>query len=228
MKILQPPNWPRPQGYANGVSAKGNLIFLSGIVGWNAQGKFEHSGFSAQVRQTLLNIVEILNQADAKPEHITRMTWYVLDKNEYLAAAKEDYLHSVSADPKFVNPYYGLTVLCAHEKNWPETLKYSAEVTKLNSMAYPLTNMYSGVANYYLGNYDAAESDVRAFEKTDTRHQHPDSSLLLSNILLAKHDYDASAKALEAYLVVVPNAANSADLTKQIKKLNEMSQAKKN
>ena len=89
MKILQPPNWPRPQGYANGVSAKGNLIFLSGIVGWNAQGKFEHSGFSAQVRQALLNIVEILNQADAKPEHITRMTWYVLDKNEYLAAAKE-------------------------------------------------------------------------------------------------------------------------------------------
>ena|ERR1700742_43261 len=89
MKFLQPPNWPRPQGYANGVSAKGNLIFLSGIVGWNAQGKFEHSGFSAQVRQALLNIVEILNQADAKPEHITRMTWYVLDKNEYLAAAKE-------------------------------------------------------------------------------------------------------------------------------------------
>ena len=89
MKFLQPPNWPRPQGYANGVSAKGNLIFLSGIVGWNAQGKFEHASFSAQVRQTLLNIVEILNQADAKPEHITRMTWYVLDKNEYLAAAKE-------------------------------------------------------------------------------------------------------------------------------------------
>ena len=89
MKILQPPNWPRPQGYANGVSAKGNLIFLSGIVGWNAQGKFEHVDFSAQVRQALLNIVEILNQADAKPEHITRMTWYVLDKNEYLAAAKE-------------------------------------------------------------------------------------------------------------------------------------------
>src|SRR6201985_1307391 len=89
MKILQPPNWPRPQGYANGVSAKGNLIFLSGIVGWNAQGQFEHSGFTAQVRQALLNIVEILKQANARPEHIARMTWYVLDKNEYLAAAKE-------------------------------------------------------------------------------------------------------------------------------------------
>jgi len=89
MKILQPPNWPRPQGYANGVSATGNLIFLSGIVGWHAQGQFEHSGFTAQVRQALLNIVEILKQANARPEHIARMTWYVLDKNEYLAAAKE-------------------------------------------------------------------------------------------------------------------------------------------
>lgn len=89
MKILQPPDWPRPQGYANGVSAKGNMIFLSGVVGWNAQGKFEHSGFTAQVRQALLNIVEILKQAKARPEHIARMTWYVLDKNEYLAAAKE-------------------------------------------------------------------------------------------------------------------------------------------
>ncbi len=89
MKFLQPPNWPRPIGYSNGVAAKGNLVFLSGIVGWNAQGEFESGGFTAQVRQALLNIVEILKQANAKPEHIARMTWYVLDKNEYMAAAKE-------------------------------------------------------------------------------------------------------------------------------------------
>jgi enamine deaminase RidA (YjgF/YER057c/UK114 family) len=89
MKFLQPPSWPRPKGYANGVTAKGNLIFLSGMIGWNAQGQFADGGFAAQVRQALLNIVEILNQAQAKPEHIARMTWYVLDKNEYLAASKE-------------------------------------------------------------------------------------------------------------------------------------------
>ncbi len=88
MKILQPPNWPRPKGYANGVATKGNLVFLSGIIGWNAQGEFA-GGFAAQVRQALLNIVEILKQAQARPEHIARMTWYVLDKNEYLAASKE-------------------------------------------------------------------------------------------------------------------------------------------
>ncbi len=89
MKFLQPPNWPRPKGYANGVSTRGNLVFLSGIVGWNAQGEFTDRDFVVQVRQALLNIVEILNQAQAKPEHIARMTWYVLDKNEYLSAAKE-------------------------------------------------------------------------------------------------------------------------------------------
>jgi enamine deaminase RidA (YjgF/YER057c/UK114 family) len=89
MKFLQPPNWPRPKGYANGVAAKGTLVFLSGIVGWNAQGRFEARDFVGQVRQALQNIVELLDQANATPEHIARMTWYVLDKNEYIAAAKE-------------------------------------------------------------------------------------------------------------------------------------------
>ena len=89
MRLLQPPDWPRPKGYANGVAARGSLVFVSGIVGWNAQEKFTSSDFVAQVRQALLNIVAILYQGKAKPEHIARMTWYVLDKNEYLAAAKE-------------------------------------------------------------------------------------------------------------------------------------------
>lgn len=89
MKILQPPGWSRPKGYANGVAAKGNMVFLSGMVGWNAQQEFVAADFVGQVRQALLNIVEVLNQASAKPEHIVRMTWYVLDKSEYLAAAKQ-------------------------------------------------------------------------------------------------------------------------------------------
>jgi enamine deaminase RidA (YjgF/YER057c/UK114 family) len=89
MKFLQPPNWPRPKGDANGVAAKGTLVFLSGIVGWNAQGQFEARDFVGQVRQALQNIVELLDQAKATPEHIARMTWYVLDNNEYVAAAKE-------------------------------------------------------------------------------------------------------------------------------------------
>src|SRR5215470_7890597 len=89
MRFLQPPDWPRPKGYANGVATRGSLMFVSGVVGWNAHEKFTSLDFVDQVRQALLNIIAILAQGKAKPEHIARMTWYVVDKNEYLAAAKE-------------------------------------------------------------------------------------------------------------------------------------------
>lgn len=89
MKILQPPSWARPRGFSNGVAAKGQMIFVSGMVGWDADGKFVSNEFVGQARQALKNIVEVLAEAKAKPEHITRMTWYVTDKREYLAASKE-------------------------------------------------------------------------------------------------------------------------------------------
>ena len=89
MKILQPPSWARPRGFSNGVAAKGQMIFVSGMVGWDAEGKFVSNEFVGQARQALKNIVEVLDEAKAKPEHITRMTWYVIDKAEYLAASKE-------------------------------------------------------------------------------------------------------------------------------------------
>jgi len=88
MKFLQPPDWARPKGYANGVATKGSLVFVSGIVGWNRHCEFDSRDFVAQVRQALNNIVEILAQANARPEHIARMTWYVVDKAEYLGASK--------------------------------------------------------------------------------------------------------------------------------------------
>ncbi len=89
MKILQPPDWARPKGYANGVSTRGQLVFVSGIVGWTPQGQFAALDFAGQVDQALQNIVAILKEANARPEHIVRMTWYVLDKNEYLNSTKE-------------------------------------------------------------------------------------------------------------------------------------------
>ncbi|HEX2329833.1 MAG TPA: RidA family protein [Candidatus Angelobacter sp.] len=89
MKILQPADWPRPKGYANGISARGQLVFVSGIVGWNTQGEFVALDFAGQVEQALQNIVAILKEGNARPEHIARMTWYVLDKNEYLSSTKE-------------------------------------------------------------------------------------------------------------------------------------------
>ena len=89
MEILQPAHWPRPKGYANGIAALGRSVFVSGMVGWDAQGKFASNDFAVQTRQALQNVVEVLTAANAKPEHIVRMTWYVVDKREYLAAGKE-------------------------------------------------------------------------------------------------------------------------------------------
>ncbi len=88
MKVLQPVNWKRPKGYSNGV-AKGNTVFISGMVGWNAQEEFTSLDLAGQVRQALQNIVEVLAEASAKPTDIVRMTWYLIDKKEYLSQAKE-------------------------------------------------------------------------------------------------------------------------------------------
>jgi enamine deaminase RidA (YjgF/YER057c/UK114 family) len=86
--ILQPEGWAKPSGYANGVAARGRTVFVGGQVGWTGQGKFETDDFVGQVRQTLANIVAILAEAGAGPEHITSMTWYFIDKAEYLGNLK--------------------------------------------------------------------------------------------------------------------------------------------
>ena len=88
-QILQPAGWAAPRGYANGVAASGKQIFVAGQIGWNAQCQFESDDFVAQVRQTLQNIKAVLAEAGAGAEHITRMTWYVTDKKEYLARGRE-------------------------------------------------------------------------------------------------------------------------------------------
>ena len=89
MDFLQPPGWPRARGYSNGIAASGRTVFVSGMIGWDANGRFQTDDFAGQVRQALRNIVAVLAEADAKPEHIVRMTWYVVDKREYVAAYKE-------------------------------------------------------------------------------------------------------------------------------------------
>jgi enamine deaminase RidA (YjgF/YER057c/UK114 family) len=89
MDFLHPPGWPRARGYSNGVAARGRIVCVSGMVGWAADGRFFTSDFVGQARQALENIVAVLAEGGARPEHIVRMTWYVLDKREYLDAARE-------------------------------------------------------------------------------------------------------------------------------------------
>ena len=88
-EFLHPRSWRKPKGFANGVAAAGRIVFLAGQVGWNAEQQFDSDDFIAQARQALANIVALVNEAGGKAEHITRLTWFVIDKKEYLSRLSE-------------------------------------------------------------------------------------------------------------------------------------------
>lgn len=88
-QVLLPAGWPRPRGYANGVAATGRIVCVAGMVGWNTERRMVSETLAGQVRQALMNIVDVLAVAGARPEHIVRMTWYVTSKVDYLAEASE-------------------------------------------------------------------------------------------------------------------------------------------
>jgi enamine deaminase RidA (YjgF/YER057c/UK114 family) len=89
LRAINPPGWVRPKGYSNAIVARGTQVFVAGQVGWDGQERFASDDFVAQLRQTLKNTVDILAAAGARPDHIARMVWYVLDKQEYMARAAE-------------------------------------------------------------------------------------------------------------------------------------------
>ena len=90
MKILQPAGWARPRGYSNGIAAKGgSTVFIAGQIAFNSKSVIEEKTFAGQFRQAIKNTLAVLAEAGGRPEHIVRMTWYILDKNEYLGALKE-------------------------------------------------------------------------------------------------------------------------------------------
>lgn len=88
MRVLQPAGWPRPKGYSNGIEVRGRQIFVAGLVGWTIEEKFDAKDLPGQFEQVLRNLVAILAEADAGPEHVVRMTWYITDKQAYLQSAK--------------------------------------------------------------------------------------------------------------------------------------------
>ena len=89
MKVLQPAGWRRPKGYSNGIAARGTMVFVAGQVGWDANEQFRTDDLAGQVRQALANVVAILAEGGARPEHIVRMTWYLANKAEYNARLKD-------------------------------------------------------------------------------------------------------------------------------------------
>ena len=88
-ETLQPAEWPRPKGYANGMAARGRMIFISGQVGWDEQGRFASDTLAGQVKQALRNIVRVLEEGQAEPRHLVRLTWYVVSRDAYLREARE-------------------------------------------------------------------------------------------------------------------------------------------
>ena len=86
MRTLQPPGWPRPRGYSNGIEAEGRMIFVAGQIGWDETGKFKTNTFAGQFRQALSNTLAVLKEASAGPENITRMTWFITSRDEYSAS----------------------------------------------------------------------------------------------------------------------------------------------
>jgi enamine deaminase RidA (YjgF/YER057c/UK114 family) len=89
MQVLHPKGWAPTSGYANGVAARGRQVFVAGQVGWNMRQEFESDDFVAQVEQALRNVVDVLAEAGARPEHLVRLTWYITDKRLYVARTKE-------------------------------------------------------------------------------------------------------------------------------------------
>ena len=90
MQILQPPGWARPKGFSNGIAVRGGTtVYIAGQVGWTSEERFEQKTFAGQFRQALMNIVAVLAQAGGRPEHLVRLTWYVIDRQEYLASLRE-------------------------------------------------------------------------------------------------------------------------------------------
>ena len=88
MQILQPPGWARAKGFSNGIAAQGRLVFIAGQVGWDAQQRWQARDFAGQFRQALQNILAVLKEAGGAPEHLVRLTWYVIDRKEYLDSLK--------------------------------------------------------------------------------------------------------------------------------------------
>ena len=131
--VLLPEGWPRPRGYANGVSAQGRQVFVAGMVGWNADARFESDDLVDQVRQALHNVKAVLDAAGARPEHMVRMTWYVIDRAEYLARGREIGL----AYREVMGPHYDSAMSAVEVSALMEArAKVEIEVTAVVPQAY--------------------------------------------------------------------------------------------
>ncbi|HKD44440.1 MAG TPA: tetratricopeptide repeat protein [Candidatus Angelobacter sp.] len=129
--------------------------------------------------------------------------------NNQIALARDNFNQAIAADPEFVNPYFGLAMLAFNGKDWEETIRYTDQVIRLNSSAFPLAHLYNASANFSLARMDAAEKSIRRFQVLDSEHRQPYSFLLYAQILGSRRDYDRAIEKLEEYLRLAPKAGNA-------------------
>ncbi|HLK54878.1 MAG TPA: tetratricopeptide repeat protein, partial [Candidatus Angelobacter sp.] len=137
--------------------------------------------------------------------------------------ARTEYTRAVEADPQFVNPLYGMSVIAMQEKKWDEAVQATNQLIKLNPLAFPLTYFFSAAANYNMQKFDIAEENAKKFKAMDTQHNHPEVCLLLSNLLLRKQDYAGAAQQVHEYLAAVPNSPDAEALKNEAKRYEEQS-----
>jgi Flp pilus assembly protein TadD len=142
-------------------------------------------------------------------------------RNEF-DSARAEYARATAADPQFVNPAYGLTMIAMQEKKWDEAVHLSDQILKLNAGAFPLAYFFSAAANYNLQQFDAAEDSARKFKTLDTQHTHPDVCLLLSYVLSRKEDYAGAAREIRDYLAAAPNSPEAESLKADAKRYEDL------
>ena len=144
------------------------------------------------------------------------------EHNEF-AGAQDDYTKAIAADPQFVNPSYGLAMIAAQEKKWDDAVRFTDQVIKLNSAAYPVAYFVNAAANYNLQKFAPAEESARKFKTLDTQHNHPDVCLLLSYVLSARQDYAGAAREIREYLTLAPNSPEAESLKNDAKRFEDLS-----
>lgn len=144
-------------------------------------------------------------------------------ENKQFDAARSEYAQAIAADPQFVNPNYGLAMIAAQEKKWDDALRFTDQVIKLNSAAYPVAYFLNAAANYNLQKFAPAEESAKKFKSLDTQHSHPDVCLLLSYLYSGRQDYAGAAREIREYLAIAPNSPDAESLKNDAKRFEDLS-----
>lgn len=140
--------------------------------------------------------------------------------------AIKEYSQALAADSRFVNPVFGLALIAAQQKRWQDAADLSAQVVKMNSLAFPSAFFYNAVANYNLGKIELAEASARRFKSLDTERHHPDICLLLAQMFIQRRDYASAAQEMRDFLTFAPNSPNAEEARQWLKRYEETTAAK--